>query len=162
MNGPQSNFGQPGSHPHPAHPQQHPGMHPANPTAHPTIRPMPVTPINPPSVRSIKHGEEPLSLVADESNPAEPVKSKIRAFAIAEANIGAHAWKRSPHASPTGACRVRSFHGRLSDQGMDYLDNAINEWLDQHPEVEVKFVTSTVGMFDGKIKDFALVLNIWY
>ncbi len=45
---------------------------------------------------------------------------------------------------------------------MDYLDNAINEWLDQHPEVEVKFVTQSIGMFDGKIKDLALILNVWY
>jgi hypothetical protein len=162
MNGPQSNFGQPGAHPQPVHPvhpihpaHQQPGIHSPS---HPGIRPAPAAP----PLRSAKHEEEPISLVADEANTAEPQKSKIRAFAVAEANIGSHAWKRAPHATDSGACRVRSFHGRLSDQGMDYLDNAINEWLDQHPEVEVKFVTSTVGMFDGKIKDFALILNVWY
>jgi len=31
--------------------------------------------------------------------------------------------------SGQGACRVRSFHGRLSDEGMAYMDDKINEWL---------------------------------
>ena len=62
----------------------------------------------------------------------------------------------------TGAVRMKSFHGRLSDNGLEYLDNSVNEWLDAHPEVEVKFVTSTVGLYDGKIKELALILNVWY
>jgi hypothetical protein len=27
------------------------------------------------------------------------------------------------------------FHGRLSDDGLAYTDDKINEWLDNHPEV---------------------------
>ena len=42
------------------------------------------------------------------------------------------------------------------------MDDLINEWLDAHPEIEVKFVTSTIGMFDGKMKDLAVILNVWY
>jgi hypothetical protein len=45
---------------------------------------------------------------------------------------------------------------------LEYLDDSVNKWLDAHPEVEVKFVTSTVGMYDGKIKELALILNVWY
>jgi hypothetical protein len=37
------------------------------------------------------------------------------------------------------------------------MDNQINEWLDANPEVEVKFVTSTVGVFEGKMREPALV-----
>jgi hypothetical protein len=87
--------------------------------------------------------------------------SKIKAFGIA----GEHrkrTFKRQTKANGTGAVRVRTFHGKLSDQGMGYLDDAINEWLDQNPDVEVKFVTSTVGVFEGKIREPALVLNLWY
>jgi len=51
---------------------------------------------------------------------------------------------------------------QLSDQGLEYIDEAINVWLDEHPEIEVKFVTTNVGMFDGKFKDFALIINVWY
>ena len=73
-----------------------------------------------------------------------------------------HTWKRTPHLGGQGACRVRTFHGKLSDQGLEYLDDAINVFLDDHPEIEVKFVQSNVGMFDGKFKDFALIVNVWY
>jgi hypothetical protein len=38
----------------------------------------------------------------------------------------------------------------------------INEWLDDHPEIEVKFVTQTVHVFEGKIREPALVMNVWY
>jgi hypothetical protein len=45
---------------------------------------------------------------------------------------------------------------------MEFLDDTINVWLDAHPDIEVKFVTSTVGMYEGKFKDLALILNVWY
>ena len=73
-----------------------------------------------------------------------------------------HTWKRKPHLGGQGACRVKTFHGKLSDQGLEYLDDAINVFLDEHPEIEVKLVQSNVGMFDGKFKDFALIVNVWY
>jgi hypothetical protein len=71
-------------------------------------------------------------------------------------------WKRKPTSTGTGACRVKTFHGKCSDQGLEYLDDAINMFLDEHPEVDVKFVQSSIGMFDGKFKDFALIVNVWY
>jgi hypothetical protein len=71
-------------------------------------------------------------------------------------------FKRIPNKSGQGAIRVKSFHGKYSDEGLKYLDNAINTWLDDHPEIEVKFVTPTVMTFEGKIREPALVLNVWY
>jgi hypothetical protein len=73
-----------------------------------------------------------------------------------------HAWKRQTVITGAGACRVKSFRGKYSDQGLEHLDDTINEWLDAHPEVEVKFVTSTVDLFEGKTREPALVLNVWY
>jgi hypothetical protein len=73
-----------------------------------------------------------------------------------------HDWKRQLNKSPTSPCRVKTFHGKLSDAGLEYVDDAINTWLDAHPEVDVKFVTTNVGMFDGKFKDLALIVNVWY
>src|SRR4051812_11005694 len=100
--------------------------------------------------------------MVDDPLASGETKSKIRAFGTGQANIASHEWKRRPHSEAIGAVRMKSFHGRLSDNGLDYLDNSVNEWLDAHPEVEVKFVTSTVGMYDGKIKELALILNVWY
>ena len=71
-------------------------------------------------------------------------------------------YKRKTCATGQGACRVRSFHGRLSDEGMSYMDDKINEWLDAHPDIEIKHVTTTIGLYDGKIKEQALIVNVWY
>jgi hypothetical protein len=71
-------------------------------------------------------------------------------------------YKRPTTMSGTGACRVRSFHGRLSDDGMQRFDDRVNEWLDAHPQIEVKFATTTIGTWDGKTKEPAIVVNIWY
>ena len=112
----------------------------------------PVAPNGPTQLRSHQPGGQ--------QQPATAPK-KIVALG-ADAHRAHHDWKRVPVKTGTGACRVRSFHGKYSEQGLEYLDNAINEWLDGHPEVEVKFVTSTVMTFEGKIREPALVLNVWY
>lgn len=153
------------------------------PTARPGIAPMP-TGLRPPSEDEL----EPIELVDEEPELAAPIAptgptqlrtqqhgqptahhapqpssapKKIVALG-ADAHRAHHDWKRVPVKTGNGACRVRSFHGKYSEQGLEYLDNAINEWLDGHPEVEVKFVTSTVMTFEGKIREPALVLNVWY
>lgn len=104
--------------------------------------------------------EKPIALVEEVEEIEQAPPSKI-VFGP-DVTHRKHDWKRKTTATGTGAVRVKSFHGKLSDQGIEYLDDSINEWLDAHPDVEVKFVTSTVGMFEGKIKDLALVLNLWY
>jgi hypothetical protein len=103
---------------------------------------------------------DPIGLV-DEAEEVDTA-SKIKAFGIAGIGSRRDRFQRTPMKTGNGACRMRSFHGKLSDQGLEYLDNAINEWLDDHPEVEVKFVTSSVGVFEGKIREPALILNLWY
>lgn len=106
--------------------------------------------------------DEPLTLVEDASVDAVAEhQKKIRSYDDATKHR-AHDWKREVHHSNAGATRVKSFHCKYSDQGLAYMDDAINEWLDSHPEADVKFVTSTVGMFDGKSREPALVLNVWY
>jgi hypothetical protein len=117
-------------------------------------------------VQAAPRGDDPsldsISLVDDFDGSSDtPQPSKIKAFGVA----GMHqerTWKRQPHATGQGACRVRSFHGRLSDEGMAYMDDKINEWLDGHPNIEVKVVTTTIGQYEGKIKEPALVVNVWY
>jgi hypothetical protein len=114
--------------------------------------------------------EEPLSLVeetpapvqAPGAAPAAPQVSKIQAFGVRALSHANETFKRTPNLNKTGAVRVRSFHGRLSEQGLEYMDHQINEWLDNHGDVEIKFVTSTTGIFDGKMKEPAVILNVWY
>lgn len=155
-------------------PPQQPGLRPAAQPHAPTIRPQGPGMV-PQQPRPVQHptpvgaDEEPIALVDDEPETPTPANRATEEFtkkikALGEAGIHKkhHEWKRHPHTTGVGAIRVRSFHGKYSDQGLQYLDDAINEWLDANPEVEVKFVTSTVGVFEGKIREPALVLNLWY
>jgi hypothetical protein len=157
---------------HPTGQPQQPGSRPTiqpHPPQHgaPTIRPQgPGLTPRPPAPAPVE--EEPIALI-DDDTVVEPQRSsteeftkKIKALGEVGVHKKQHDWKRKLHATGTGAIRVRSFHGKYSDQGLQYLDDAINEWLDANPEVEVKFVTSTVGVFEGKIREPALVLNLWY
>jgi hypothetical protein len=108
--------------------------------------------------------DEPIALVEElleDDLATTSAPKKIKAFGE-DGTKKHHDWKRKAAATGQGACRVRSFHGKYSDQGLQYLDDAVNEWLDANPDVEVKFVTSTVGVFEGKIREPALVLNLWY
>ena len=70
-------------------------------------------------------------------------------------------WSRTPNINGTGAIHVKTFHGKLTDDALAYMDQQINEWLDSHPEYEVKFVTSTVGVLSGKTKEPHVISQIW-
>ena len=101
-------------------------------------------------------GGQPMNL----PHPAQPAPKKITFGPEIQHRV--ENWTRQPHANGQGSVRVRSFHGKLSEQGLEYMDHHINEWLDRHPEIEVKFVTSSIGVFDGKIKEPAVILQVWY
>ena len=173
------------------HPQQHPQLHPQPaqriPQAQPAVAPVaprvaapavvhpamaPAAPHAPASAKPqaaaavaeddaislVEDAGEDDDLLSDSAAPAGPSKIKFGA----DIGIKKHAWKRQLKQGGMAATRVRTFHGKLSDQGLEYIDEAINMWLDEHQDVDVKFVTTNVGMFDGKFKDLALIVNVWY
>jgi hypothetical protein len=70
-------------------------------------------------------------------------------------------WRRTPNTTGTGAIHVKTFHGKLTEDGIVYLDQMVNEWLDAHPQYEVKFVNSTIGTFTGKIKEPQIICQVW-
>jgi len=118
-------------------------MHPPKPLRHPenfdpTERPVPV------------------------EGGADPAKPMIRAF-DQKLGGGRHEdqWNRTPNVTGTGAIHVRSFHCKLAEESLRYLDTQINEWLDEHPQYEVKFVTTSVGDWTGKTKEQNLVIQVW-
>jgi hypothetical protein len=136
------------------------------PSAGITLRPHAAVaaPPSPPPLNRMPISDEPLELVSEDDKPganAEPPKSKIHGITAANA-LAQHNYKRPTHYNKTGAVRMRTFHCRLSEQGVEYLDQIVNDWLESHPDVEVKFVTSTIGMWDGKLKEPTLILNVWY
>ena len=70
-------------------------------------------------------------------------------------------WSRTPNTTGQGAIHVRTFHCKLTEDALTYLDQCVNEWLDAHPQYEVKFVSSTVGTVAGKLKEPHLICQVW-
>ena len=95
--------------------------------------------------------------------PPEEAAPKIRAMDQKLAGTGKHEdnWKRSPNVTGTGAIHCKSFHCKLTGDSLENLDRQINEWLDAHPQYEVKFVTTSVGEWLGKLKEPNLIVQIW-
>lgn len=91
--------------------------------------------------------------------------SKIHAFS-SDSGISAkgkgHTYKRPLNVTGRGATRVRTFHAKLSDTAMSYLEGLINDWLDEHPDIEVKFSNTTVGVVEGKRAEPHLIITVWY
>ncbi len=86
---------------------------------------------------------------------------KIHTF---EQNLGRQheeSWERSPNVTGTGAIHCKSFHCKLTGDSLEFLDQQINEWLDRHPQYEVKFVTTSIGTWTGKLKEPNLIINVW-
>ena len=63
---------------------------------------------------------------------------------------------------PLNATRVRPFHTKLSDTAMNYVDGLINDWMDEHSDIEVKFSNTTVGVVEGKRAEPHLIITVWY
>ncbi|MFZ4576684.1 MAG: hypothetical protein ACOYN0_20065 [Phycisphaerales bacterium] len=95
--------------------------------------------------------------------PPEPAPPKIQSFSqgLAGFRKGEETWKRPANNTGTGAVHVKTFHGKLNEESLAFLDQQINEWLEAHPQYDVKFVNSTVGEWQGKTKEPQLVVQLW-
>jgi len=71
-------------------------------------------------------------------------------------------FKRAPNPNGVGASRVRMFHCRISQGATDFLMNQMNEWLDEHEDITIKFATTTIGMFEGKHTEPNLIMTVFY
>lgn len=106
-------------------------------------------------------GDEPVPVVGTGGGNAAS-GNKIRTF---EQKLGSSRhedkWNRTPNITGSGAIHMKSFHCRLTGDSLEFLDQQINEWLDAHPQYEVKMVTTSVGMWSGKLKEPNLIVNVW-
>ncbi|MEP0846705.1 MAG: hypothetical protein HRF50_07765 [Phycisphaerae bacterium] len=60
------------------------------------------------------------------------------------------------------ATRCKTFHGKLTDAAIAYLNEQINEWADSHDDVEIKFAQTTVGIVEGKHSEPHLIITVFY
>jgi hypothetical protein len=120
----------------------------------------PAAPASASTVPPIEIDDPDLAPVQVAAPTGDPDRKVIRAF---DAGKKRHEdqWARTPNATGTGAIHVKTFHGKLTDDALVYMDQQINEWLDAHPQYEVKFVTSTIGEYSGKTREPQLVCQVW-
>ena len=101
----------------------------------------------------------------DLSDPAlsedDPGGSKITVFGFKNRAETADRWTRKPNVDGTGATHVKTFVAKLRHDAIHHLDEQVNDWLEAHPECEVKFVTTSVGKLVGKISEDAIFMNVW-
>ena len=71
-------------------------------------------------------------------------------------------WHRTPNVTGTGAIHCKIFHAKLREDALEYLEIQVNQWLDEHPEYEAKFVTTSVGQLKTKtMTEDAIFMTLW-
>ncbi|MBI4719576.1 MAG: hypothetical protein HY763_17410 [Planctomycetes bacterium] len=106
----------------------------------------------------------------DDHPPARPKPdlSSSRIHAASAATLGATAvWDENRFHRPlspaqAGATRCRTFHAKLSAAAIDFMNNQINDWLDNNEKIVIKFATSTIGPFEGKHTEPNIIVTVFY
>jgi hypothetical protein len=61
-----------------------------------------------------------------------------------------------------GATRCRSFHSKLNEASLEFMNNQLNLWVDADPNIVIKFAASTIGVFEGKHAEPHLIVTVFY
>lgn len=102
------------------------------------------------------------------SEMAGSTMSSTRIHSISAATLGnTGGWddskfKRQLNPSAAGASRCRTFHCRLSDGAIEFMMHQMNDWMDSNDEIVIKFVNSSIGLFEGKHTEQNLMVTVFY
>ena len=110
---------------------------------------------------------EPIELDnIDERPTAEQDMSSSRIHQMTERGGGkagkGEEFERSLDPSGAGASRCRTFHCRISDGAVEFMNTQVNEWLDKNPDVTIKFASSVIGMFEGKHTEPNIIITVFF
>lgn len=106
--------------------------------------------------------QSPDGLTGSVNNPPQETKPKITFTGATSSEPIEARWKRPLNKTGTGATHVRTFTAKLSPGSLEYLDRHINDWLDAHPDCEVKFSTVQIGDVATSMgKEATLVVQVW-
>jgi hypothetical protein len=113
---------------------------------------------------------EPLPLVDVPTPGAASAATAVSAAPPAKSaavTTGGAAWSDSRYTRPLSpqpgvATRCRIFHAKLNDGAIAFMNDQINTWADSNPEIQIKFATSTIGIFEGKHSDPNLIVTLFY
>jgi len=118
---------------------------------------------------TVDEAYEPIEFDNDDERPSSPADlSSSRIHAASAATLGvAGAWddakyKRSLSPNASGATRCRTFHCKLSEAAVEFMNSQINEWLDHNDKIVIKFTNSTIGAFEGKHTEPNLIVTVFY
>ncbi len=117
--------------------------HPPQPPAPPVARPRPNDP------------PDGIDLAEPDVEADQPIRP------IVQPRADRYRWQRPTNKDGTGATHVKTFTAKLRADTLAHLDEQINQWLDEHPEYEVKFVNTHIGPLKGKETEDALIVNVW-
>lgn len=106
---------------------------------------------------------QPLELAGEDKSGLSDTggSTRVRVFSGPPSSAPEQRWKRRSKLTGEGAVHVKTFVAKLRLDAIEHLDEQINDWLDQHPDYEVKFVTTAVGSLIGKVTEDALFVNVW-
>ena len=114
-------------------------------------------------------------VLSDEPEPAIPLTGAadappaggIRQFAAASGISFDHqhkhaGFRRGLLQGSGNATRCRSFHAKLTDAALAHMNDQINEWVDEHDDIEIKFASSNIGVVEGKHADPHVIVTVFY
>ncbi len=106
------------------------------------------------------------SAEAEDINISDIASSAIKPFAapdlVTPPSATQHKFKRHLQHNVCGAIRCRIFHAKLNDGALQFLQDQINDWIDQNPEVDIKHLNTNVGIVEGKSSEPHLVITLFY
>ena len=92
---------------------------------------------------------------------ADEVASGMKVESLASKTARKELWTREVDRESHGASHVKTFIGKLTREAISYMDEQINKWLEENPEVEVKFVTVVQGDIIGRTREPSLLVCVW-
>jgi hypothetical protein len=123
---------------------------------------------------AVVDADEPIALVeieeggvegADEPIAYDKKPTVIRSFGGAgglAASAAGRTFRRPLLLDTPNATRCRVFHAKLADGAFMHMCEQINEWVDGSDEIQIKFVSSCIGVVEGKHADQHLIMTVFY
>jgi hypothetical protein len=98
-------------------------------------------------------GGPDISQVKEKKPAASPTRKNTPAAAPAATSVNTGGEKI------TG---VKTFFTKLHSGAIDYLDEQINDWLKNNPDLNIKMTNSVTGEVQGKKTEPNIIITIWY
>ncbi len=99
-------------------------------------------------------------MISDIASPA--IKPFASSDLAAPPSATQHKFKRHLQHNECGAIRCRIFHAKLNDGALQFVQDQINDWIDQNPEVDIKHLNTNVGVVEGKSSEPHLIITLFY